>query len=451
MRTTTAARELAARMEGQRHKDRAKARKEARGRQLMLDGVHADRMYGLDEQGRRVDLKVTIDGWKAVVGFRRELIAAMDDEFKEGDPIPRATRLATTDVYHAVRAMKHIRHSHSKEIRRNETLCINIDELHALLYTQGLLDESRLREIQAILQAYDAEQAGIDSGYKLLAGRKMTEALEALEQAIWERTSYKRRRCTAQACALLTAYKNRYLWRDRQVMRIDGYERVREDGFRAIRDRRLKSALSHLATKLEGAEALGVACTLVSDRVMISAMRVAKAKIATGKHDDALAIMGACGRALGGEWFKKQLRLVYGFVARSMEDAPIGWREEARAMLEGFARLLGQRNPRYILTELKKTRDAYLGGSNGTLAWMESGNAAVRNAVAGEPVRRALAWVEQVRGEAAGTQLEGLYQELVHKSGNGPKDMAARKELLVEAGRSYEKAAMALVSHETGN
>ncbi len=447
MRTTVHSRELAAGMERQRRKDRIRQRNLAKGKQLMLGGVNADHIYGVDDQGRHVDLKVTMEDWKVVLGFRRELVSGVDDTFVEGDPVPRTTVLSTTDIYHAVRAMKHIRQRHAKERRRNEELCRNIDELHGMLYASGnLFNDNRLGEIYDMLKAYDAEMSESTSAYKLLASRKMGIALEKLKQAMWERTAFRRRSSITQACALLTAFKSRYLWRERQTTRIDDYDRVREDGLRATRDKRLKSVLSHLAAKLEGHEGLGVACTLVSDRVMISAMRVAKAKIATGKHEDALAIIIACGKALKGEWFRGQLRGAYKFVAESRISGPIGWREEARDMLEGFARLLGQRNTRYMLTELRKTKDAYLEGDGGTLAWMEHGNAKIRQALAGDPLRRALAWVEEVKKEAAGTQLESLYRELTMQNKDVPGDTPARNELLREAGLAYEKAVIALAN-----
>jgi hypothetical protein len=250
MRTTVKARDLAAGMEKQRRRDRAR-RCSMKGRQLMLEGVNADHIYGVDESGRRVDLKVNADGLKVLIGFKRE--RALGEGFVEGDPIQRTTVVSTTDVYHAVRAMKYIRQAHAKELKRNEALCQNIDALHALLYTRGnLIDERRLTEIRDMLAAYNAEESGSSSVYKQLASRKMDEVLEKLAQAIWERTAFKRRSSITQACSLLTAFKNRYLWREGQVMGINIYDKVREDGFRAIRDHRLKGVLLDLAKKLEG-------------------------------------------------------------------------------------------------------------------------------------------------------------------------------------------------------
>jgi hypothetical protein len=294
-----------------------------------------------------------------------------------------------------------------------------------------------------VLDAYNAEVAKSESGCKLLADMKMDKALEMMNTAIWNRTTFKRRNSVAQACTLLTAFKNRYLWRDGQVVGIDAYEQVREDGLRAFRDMRLKGVLLDLAGKLEGEEGLGVACTLVSDRVMISAMTVAQEKIKLGKHDEALAIIGACGKALKVDWLRGKLRTAYLYAKDSRAMGRRGWREEARTMLEGFARLLGQRNTRYILDELKKTDDSYMRGDGKTIAFMEAGNAKIREALSGDPLRRALAWVKEA--EFAGTHVEALHKELTLEKGD-PKEPPARKKLLEEAGHDFEQAAMALAT-----
>ncbi len=444
MRTTAKSRDLADRMEKQRAADRSAQRRLMRGRQFMLAGVNADHIYGVDEGGRRVDLKVNTYGWNVLLEFRRER-ASIDEGFMEGSHIPSATVASTTDIYHAVRAMKHIREEYPRELERNEALCKNIDELHAMLYIKGdKFDDKRLGEIRGMLAAYDAEAAGSGSVQKQLASRKMDDVLARIDEAMG-RTGFKKRTNITAACALLTSFKTRYLRREGQVAGINLYDQVREDGLRAIRDRRLKGVLSNLARKLEGEEGLGVACTLISDRVMISAMRVAKEKVSRGKHDEALRIIRVCIDALKGDWFKRQLQPAHDFVRSRKDAGGSGWREEARGMLESFARLLGQRNTRYILDELKKTNDAYLQGEGKTIAWMEYGNAKIREALVGEPLRNALAWVDELKSEAAGTELESLHRKLILRNGQ-PKDMATIRELLKEAGRAYEHAAIALVS-----
>ena len=225
MRLNRETRELALNMGMQRNRDRAR-RRSMSGKQLML-GIGADQFYGVDESGRRVDLKVNIESWRVLVGFRRERASRIGEGFVEGDPIPSTTVMVFTDIYHAVRAMKHIRQNHVGELKDNEILCQNIDELHAMLYTQGArLDERRLEEIRDVLAAYNAEVGKTESGCKLLADMKMDKALEAMKEGIWYRTRFRRRRSISEACTLLTAFKNRYLWRDGEVVGIDAYEEV---------------------------------------------------------------------------------------------------------------------------------------------------------------------------------------------------------------------------------
>jgi len=369
----------------------------------------------------------------------------MGDDFVEGDAIPRGTVISTTDIYHAVRLEKYVPRSHSAERRRDDALCQELDKYHAMLSVEGVhLDSKQLSGIYDKLEAFNADVARSDSGYKLLANRKLGGVLKKLDNAMKEADPFTKAGMISRACALLVAFKNRFsIWRDGQVQGINDYNKVREDGFRAMRDLRLKGVLLDLAKKLESEEGLGVACTLVSDRVMISALRVAKAKIAMGKHSEALNIIRACGESLKSEWLKRPLRDAYLFITHSMADRRIGWRKEARIIIEGSARLLGQRNPRYILDELKKTRDAYLEGEGNAIALMEAGNRKIREALSGDPIRNALAWVGKLKDEAEGTQLAVLYRELI--SGN-PKGIQERNGLLKEAGHSYRQAAGKLIT-----
>ena len=165
------------------------------------------------------------------------------------------------------------------------------------------------------------------------------------------------------------------------MLDIDQYNQLREDGLRYIRDKRLGEMLTGLSDKLKKDEVMiGVARNLVSDWGIVQKLRIAQRRITERKPEETLAIIAECGKALNAEWLKPDLREAYAFISSSMKTKQNGWRNKARRMLENFARFLGQRNPRYAIVELRKTRDDYM---DDAIKQMEHGNRAIRKAITG--------------------------------------------------------------------
>jgi hypothetical protein len=378
-RPTLRSREIAAGMEKQRKKVRKKQRKKARERDLQVEGIEKGKMYGRDERGRKVDLKVNLKGWKTILGFKVELISQMGENFREGDLIPRKVIHTDTDIFKAVRSVKHVRGSHRSELQRNERLFKSIDELQSIVYTKGhTLNEDDLRRISKAICEYIEEVSKKRSGYKLLAKWKLQDVPSLLDQAMNEGNAFRRRNRLSVLCTKLTAFKERYgKWRERQIFNIDRYNQVREDGLRNIRDSRLRESLIELASRL-GSDPLGVAYTLAQDWEVIKDMRKAQRRITDNKPEEALGIIEKNGKAVKAEWLKRELREIFGFIAASSKNNHNKWRKKARKMLENFARFLGQRNTRYIIQELKKTRDRY---TEPIVQDLENGNSCIRQSL----------------------------------------------------------------------
>jgi len=405
-RFSKAAKDYHERMLRQGRRKRAEGRRRALERQLTFDCIHGRRMYAIDAEGRRVDLKAEFSDWKVVLTFTKEDAGRMQRDFRKGDRIPKKTVVVRTDIYHAVRLLKHIQGRHKAEIKMAEELFEKINPAHWDLYKErSTISQQKLEAVQKRILGCIEEASKKTGGYKTLAGIRLAEVPKALEEMVAENGASTKEERVRRACNELAAFKLRYgEWRDDQIADIDMYEKVRNDGLRPERDRRLQDLLLELAGKLEGRNSIGVAFTLAVDWEVIKKLRKAKKSITRNKPDEALEAIADCGRVLKAEWLKEDLRKVYKFISGSAKSRPLGWRNEARRMLEEFARYLGQRNTRYIITELNKTKDS---GMEEVTAGMETGNARIRQAL-----KDGRFWL--------------------------------KKKLLKEAGMAYRKAAVAL-------
>jgi len=367
---------LAGRMGQQRTGDMEKDRKRILEHPLKFDCIQGGKLFARDDSGRRVDLKVEIRDWKVTIGLRREDIEKMGPDFVEGERVPRETVYVTTDIYHAVRLVRHIQERHDAEMKGIVGLLCGVDLTHAHTIVEGReMDARQLEEVRLALIPPLEEVSEKKAVYKYLSSFKFDNALELLKKAEGESDQPVKRNLIYPACSTLVAFKNRYgRWRGRQVAKIDVYEQAREDGLRRVRNSRMRGLLIELADKFDKRDAIGVACTMAADYEMIERLGTAQEKIKKGKFEEALEIIKDCGTSVKAEWLKEKLRGIYRFVKRSMKAGQNGWRAEARGMLEDFSRYLGQRNTKYVAAELNETGDAGLEGFMGNL---EAGNAKI--------------------------------------------------------------------------
>lgn len=367
---------LAGRMQQQRTRDMEKDRKRILEHPLRFDCVQGGKLYARDDSGRRVDLKVELKDWKVTIGLRREDIEKMGPDFVEGNRVPREIVYTTTDIYRAVRLVRHIQERHDAEMKDIIGLLCGVDLAHAHTLTEGReMDAKQLEEVRLALIPPLEEVSKKKAAYKYLSSFKFADALELLKKAEGENDQPMKRSLIYPACATLVAFKNRYgRWRGRQVTKMDVYEQAREDGLRRVRNSRMRSLLIELADKFDKRDAIGVACTMAADYEMIERLGTAQEKIKKGKFDEVLGIIEDCGASVKAEWLKEKLRGVYRFVKRSMKAGQNGWRAEARRMLEEFSRYLGQRNAKYVAAEMNETGDA---GLDDFMRSLEAGNAKV--------------------------------------------------------------------------
>lgn len=363
-RQTKAAKNVQARMAKQRKDTRAKQRREARAKPVEVEGAEQEKVIGRDADGKKINMKVTLMGWKAILGHRVDLIEEIDPDSKRGDPIPTRVIYRDTDIYHAVRSLKHVRGSHRTELQRTERLFEAIDKLQSILNTEGhRLKKSELVWIRQRICTFIDDTSKTRSGRKLVAKFELEKVPGLLDQAMEETNAFRNRNRISVACTMLVVFKDEYgTKREKEILEEDRYNKAREIGLRQIRDIRLWKLLEELSGKLDDPkQAIGVIHTLYSDHeVVIKGMRKAKQHISKGNFDEALSIVENCGKSLKVEWLKRELRDVYEYISSSMKTSPKGWRAKARKMLENFARFIGQRNTGYIQIQLGKTRDSYM-------------------------------------------------------------------------------------------
>ncbi len=371
---------LASRMQQQRQEKSRSQQRFIEKRPILVEGIEDERIYGRDERGRKVDLKTKKNGSMVQLGFNREIIEQMGADFKEGDPIPRKIFYCETDIYNAVRSLKHMRKSHDLERERNERLANAIDQIHAILYTKNAgLKSEEILHLSSQLDSIAKAALKKTSGYKLLAKWKLDAVPDLLRNAAKEENAFKRTNLISSACAKLVAFKERHnRWRERQILRIDRYNAPREEGLRLVRDKRLSNLLIELSGTLVSNEAIKVGLNLAMDWEVIKKLRKAGEKITQGKHHESLLLIEESSKHIKSEYERSELGVAYSLIESSISDGKNGWRKDARSLIENFARKIGQRNPRYIIIELKKTNDKYLESAIGQ---MEQGNALIRESL----------------------------------------------------------------------
>lgn len=123
-------------------------------------------------------------------------------------------------------------------------------------------DPETIRKIRDELEWMSYTMGAAASAYRDLANRKLVKANALLERA--ESEPSLRPRLISNACATLTAVRNRESWRDRQREHIASYEYFRECSMRIRRDRHVQKVLANHADWLTGPRAEEEARRIIS-------------------------------------------------------------------------------------------------------------------------------------------------------------------------------------------
>jgi len=249
--------------------------------------------------------------------------------FEEGEKVPRKQQVQSYDIFGAVRVFStHIPASYAKEVKIIDKNLQILEQINARLVqlVKSEIDPKALREMRDELEWMAYTMSASASAYRDLATRHLTGANMLLEKA--EEGGPSRARLISNACAKLTAVRNRESWRDRQRERTLAYEYFRECSIRIRRDRHVQKALANAADDLTGPEAREHAKELLAQHML-------------GKH---LMVLKEIVE-IEGEWRT--------FAILSISDIAKTCRDDDKAFLRRAFRAAGKASKKYFLLELR--------------------------------------------------------------------------------------------------
>lgn len=250
-------------------------------------------------------------------------------DFEEGEKVPRKQQASSYDIFGAVRVFStHIPASYAQEIGKIDRNLQILEQINARLVqlVKSEIDPKALREMRDELEWMAYTMSASASAYRDLATRQLIGANMLLEKA--EAGGPSRARLISNACAKLTAVRNRESWRDRQRERTLAYEYFRECSIRIRRDRHVQKALANAADQLTGPEAEEKA------RKMLGRHDLGKRLIVLKEIVDVEA-----------DWRK--------FARDSISDAAKSCDEGGKAFLRRAYKAAGKANKKYFLSQLR--------------------------------------------------------------------------------------------------
>ena len=321
-------------MEGDRKQRRASFRKSAipivRDR-LLKKFSQEEIMPGRNREGKWVrtflldSLKINgRDPTDVRILFSRE-----SKDFVEGEKVPRKQQVQSYDIFGAVRVFStHIPATYAKEIEKIDRNLQILEHINARLVqlVKSETDPETIRQIRDELEWMAYTMTASASAYRDLATRQLIGANMLLEKA--EEGGPSRPRLVSNACAKLTAVRNREGWRDRQRERTLAYDYFRECSMRIRRDRHVQRALADAADRLAGTKDVQEALKMLGRHDLGKRLIVLK-EIVEVEPD----------------WRQ--------FARDSITDAAKSCADEGKAFLHRAYKAAGKANKRYFLHELR--------------------------------------------------------------------------------------------------
>ncbi|MFA5077465.1 MAG: hypothetical protein WC488_03490 [Candidatus Micrarchaeia archaeon] len=165
----------------------------------------------------------------------------------------RAKRIVVTDLFRAVRMLKHVCDSAEAEFKKRDNILGEIENANArLAQNWKKLGESEYREIEGqVGKILDAISNDVAMSKKL--GREKLEgAVKLLVEGKNEANLFNKHAKLAGACAKLVGFRNRYgRWRDWENSGVIGYNRLREWALRKERDEMVKARLRIISKEMK--------------------------------------------------------------------------------------------------------------------------------------------------------------------------------------------------------
>ena len=276
--------------------------------------------------------------------------------FEEGEKVPRRQQAKSYDIFGAVRLFStHIPAVYAKEMGKIDTNLRILERINARLIqlVRSETDPETIRKIRDELEWMAYTMTASASAYRDLATRKLTGANILLEKA--EGCGPARPRLISNACAMLTAVRNRESWRDRQRERTLAYEYFRECSMRIRRDRHVQRALKDAADQLTGPEAEEKARKMLSQHMLGKQLAVLKEIVEMDGEWRIFAINSISDSAKDSDEADKD------FFRRAYKAAGKASKKYFLGQLRLKMRSLIVNNPALIADELEESRESYLG------------------------------------------------------------------------------------------
>ncbi len=352
-----------------------------------------DSSIGTDESGKFVDartmkgLHIVVDRWYVRMGFKKEDGERLKGEswqeiearLKDGD-IPRRLVRFDTHIISAVRTIKHLRQGYQREMAQSDAILKTLAEANlALSEKRRGYTVSDITSCIGVLQQADAGLSGKEVAVKRVVARKRIElAIGKLEAARSLPGGGQRDMEVSRALAVIVSVRNRLSsWRDKQVAGILEYNLQKECALRMERDRWLFAQLSRFAempqavheysindeAKLEALESLRKMLRYRKHKEPVlefiqsqaPAFRVGRRD---GRQAERMLAMAEAGVqppiGLKVDYQLGRLRAVYRSILK--DD-----KERARQQVDSLKLFVKANKPSFILDELGKEPDHYLG------------------------------------------------------------------------------------------
>ena len=239
---------------------RAKSLHEGLSRRSGCHGIGRDE-EGHEKQTRRLsDFPIVVDKWYVSMGFKREdrkqvegmALGELEKVVKAG-AVPRKMSRMQLDILSAVRLMKHVRRGYEDELKRTDAMLAVLDEANLKLasikrkHSDSDIDEA-IAALEAAEEALSRKQVAVK---RFSALPRTKTAMDMLDQAK-KLSGRERDMMVSRACAVFTSVRNRLgSWRDKDVAGLVEYNLQKECALRTERDRWIFSQLSRFAESPE--------------------------------------------------------------------------------------------------------------------------------------------------------------------------------------------------------
>ncbi|MEW6035519.1 MAG: hypothetical protein AB1529_02810 [Candidatus Micrarchaeota archaeon] len=248
--------------------DRASKFRAGREQHEGLARRSGDFALGRDEEGRVRETRrhgafhIVVDRWYVRMGFKKEDKEKLEGKpwpeiearLKDGD-IPRKLVRFDTHIISAVRVLKHVRQSYQIEMAKTDELVDALTQANLELANRKKGADGKVRytdaELRGAVAVLESVAAALESKEvvvkKVVAPARIKETIRKLDEAL-ARPEDKRGFTVGAACSLFVAVRNRLGdWRDKQVAGIVEHNSLRECSMRPERDKWLFAQFARFA------------------------------------------------------------------------------------------------------------------------------------------------------------------------------------------------------------